>query len=161
MPSPSSSPAMAAAVTAVLAQRSAEPGGLLPALHDVQHALGYIPPDEVPRIASAFNLSRAEVHGVITYYHHFRTEPAGRHVVQVCRAEACQAMGADALMAHAEKRLGCVQHATSADGRYTLEPAFCLGLCASSPAVQVGERLHARLTPQKFDRIIDGLEDGA
>jgi formate dehydrogenase subunit gamma len=151
----------ATAVAAVLSRWAQEPGGLLPALHDLQDALGCIPPRTVGEVAQAFNLSRAEVHGVITYYHHFRTEPAGRHVVQVCRAEACQAMGADALMAHAQQRLGCGMHATSADGRYTLEPAFCLGLCASSPAMQVGERLHARLTPQKFDRIIDGLEEGA
>jgi len=147
-----------AALGAVLAKWAQEPGGLLPALHEVQELLGWIPPDAVADIATAFNLSRAEVHGVITYYHHFRSQPAGRHVVQVCRAEACQAMGADALLAHAERRLGCGVHANSADGRYTLEPAFCLGLCASSPSVRVGDRLHARLTPEKFDRVIAALE---
>jgi len=146
------------ALGAVLAKWAQEPGGLLPALHEVQELLGWIPPDAVAEIATAFNLSRAEVHGVITYYHHFRSQPAGRHVVQVCRAEACQAMGADALLAHAERRLGCEVHASSADGRYTLEPAFCLGLCASSPSVRVGGRLHARLTPEKFDRVIAALE---
>jgi formate dehydrogenase subunit gamma len=148
------------ALGAVLAQWAQEPGGLLPALHEVQEQVGWIPPEAVADIATAFNLSRAEVHGVITYYHHFRSQPAGRHVVQVCRAEACQAMGADALLAHAERRLGCGVHANSADGRYTLEPAFCLGLCASSPSVRVGGRLHARLTPEKFDRVIAALEDG-
>ena len=116
-------------------------------------------PDAVADLAAAFNLSRAEVHGVITYYHHFRSQPAGRHVVQVCRAEACQAMGADALLAHAQRRLGCGVHANSADGLYSLEPAFCLGLCASSPSMRVGDRLHARLTPEKFDRVIAALED--
>jgi len=146
------------ALGAVLAKWAQEPGGLLPALHEAQELLGWIPPDAVAEIATAFNLSRAEVHGVITYYHHFRSQPAGRHVVQVCRAEACQAMGADALLAHAERRLGCEVHASSADGRYTLEPAFCLGLCASSPSVRVGGRLHARLTPEKFDRVIAALE---
>jgi formate dehydrogenase subunit gamma len=148
-----------AALGAVLARWAAEPGGLLPALHDLQEQVGWIPPEAVADIATAFNLSRAEVHGVITYYHHFRSQPAGRHVVQVCRAEACQAMGADALLAHAERRLGCAAHASSADGRYTLEPAYCLGLCASSPSVRVGDRLHARLTPEKFDRVIAALED--
>lgn len=148
-----------AALAAVLAKWSQEPGGLLPALHEVQDLLGWIPPDAVADIAAAFNLSRAEVHGVITYYHHFRSQPAGRHVVQVCRAEACQAMGADALLAHAQRRLGCGVHANSADGRYSLEPAFCLGLCASSPSIRVGDRLHARLTPEKFDRVIAALEE--
>lgn len=148
------------ALGAVLAKWAQEPGGLLPALHEVQELVGWIPPEAVADIATAFNLSRAEVHGVVTYYHHFRSQPAGRHVVQVCRAEACQAMGADALLAHAERRLGCGAHANSADGRYTLEPAFCLGLCASSPSVRVGDRLHARLTPEKFDRVIAALEGG-
>ena len=134
------------------------PGGLLPALHDIQDRVGYVPPEAVPAIAEVFNLSRAEVHGTITYYHHFRTEPAGRCVVQVCRAESCQSMGADALMAHVEKRLGCQQHHTSADGAFTLEPAFCLGLCAQSPAVVIGDRVHARITPQKFDRLISQVE---
>lgn len=148
-----------AALGVVLAKWALEPGGLLPALHEVQDLLGWIPPDAVADIATAFNLSRAEVHGVITYYHHFRSKPASRHVVQVCRAEACQAMGAEALLAHAQWRLGCGLHASSADGRYSLEPAFCLGLCASAPSIRVGDRLHARLTPEKFDRVIAGLED--
>ncbi|MDP1791220.1 MAG: formate dehydrogenase subunit gamma [Methylibium sp.] len=148
-----------ATVRAVLARRADEPGALLPILHEVQDLLGCIPADVVPEIASALNLSRAEVHGVITYYHHFRSEPAGRHVIQVCRAEACQALGADALLAHAERRLGCRSQATSADGRYTLEPVFCLGLCASSPAIVIDERLHARVSPAAFDRLIGALEE--
>lgn len=149
------------AAQAALARRADEPGALLPILHDVQDAIGHIPREVVPQIAAGLNLSRAEVHGVVTYYHHFRSEPPGRHVVQVCRAEACQAMGAEALFAHAQQRLGCTAHGghggTSADGRYTLEPAFCLGLCASSPAVVVNDRLHARITLAGFDRLIDGL----
>lgn len=147
-----------ATVRGALARHAREPGALLPVLHDVQDALGYIPPDAVPIIAKGLNLSRAEVHGVIKYYHHFRTEPAGRVVVQVCRAESCQACGADALMAHAEKLLGCAPHHTRADGAFTLEPVYCLGMCALSPAIMVNDTLHARLTPDKFERIVASLE---
>jgi len=143
-----------AIVRDILARLVGEPGALLPILHEVQDALGCVPAEAVPEIASALNLSRAEVHGVITYYHHFRAQPPGRCVVRVCRAEACQAMGANALLAHVERRLGCAMHATSADGAWSLEPAFCFGLCASSPAVMVGEELHARVTPQRFDSLV-------
>ena len=149
---------MPTTVRSALQRHEGEPGALLPILHDVQDALGYIPPDAVPIIAKGLNLSRAEVHGVIKYYHHFRSEPAGRVVVQVCRAESCQAVGADALMAHAEKVLGCASHHTRADGAYTLEPVYCLGMCALSPAIMVGEKLHARMTPEKFDRILAPLK---
>ena len=148
-------------VRSVLERHAGEPGALLPILHDVQDALGYIPADSVPAIAKALNLSRAEVQGVITYYHHFRTKPAGRVVVQVCRAESCKACGADALMAHAERVLGCASHHTRADGAYTLEPVYCLGLCALSPAIMVGDRLHARVTPEKFDRVVASLGTSA
>ena len=144
-------------VHSVLERHAAEPGALLPILHDVQDALGYIPAEAVPAIAKGLNLSRAEVHGVITYYHHFRSEPAGRTVVQVCRAESCKACGADALMAHAEKVLACASHHTRADGAYTLEPVYCLGMCALSPAIMVGEKLYARVTPEKFDRVVAAL----
>lgn len=150
----STASAQRATVQAVLAAHQGRAGALLPILHDVQAQLGHVPQAVLPQIAEALNLSRAEVHGVVTYYHHFRTEPAGQCVVQVCRAEACQSMGADALMAHAEQRLGCGAHGTSADGRFTLEPVYCLGLCASSPAIQVGERLHARVTAYRFDALI-------
>lgn len=143
-----------ATVRAVLAAHAGRPGALLPILHDVQHQLGHVPQAALPVIAEALNLSRAEVHGVVTYYHHFRTEPAGQCVVQVCRAESCQSMGSDALMAHVEQRLGCAAHGTSPDGRFTLEPVYCLGLCSSSPAMMVGEKLHARVTPEKFDAVI-------
>lgn len=143
-----------ATVRNVLQQHADEPGGLLPILHGVQEALGYIPADAVPVIAKGLNLSRAEVHGVIKYYHHFRSQPAGRTVVQVCRAESCQACGADALMAHAERVLGCASHHTSPDGAYTLEPVYCLGMCALSPAIMVGDRLYARVTAEKFDSVV-------
>lgn len=138
----------------ILARRASEPGALLPILHELQDMLGHIPVDVVPEIASALNLSRAEVHGVITYYHHFRATPAAGKVVQICRAESCKAMGADALIAHAEHKLGCGMHEHSKDGSFTLEPAYCLGLCALSPAITVGDEVHARVTPQRFDALI-------
>lgn len=145
-------------VEAAIAAHRLEPGALLPILHAVQGALGYVPPAAVPRIARALSLSRAEVHGVITYYHFFRSKPAGRHVVQVCRAEACQSCGADELLAHAQRTLDCGVHETRGDGAVTLEPVFCLGMCASSPAIQVDDRLHARMTPERFDRLVAAME---
>jgi formate dehydrogenase subunit gamma len=143
-----------AATRAALVQHDGELGALLPILHDIQDSLDYIPSHVVPEIASFLNLSRAEVHGVVTYYHHFRSEPAARHVVQICRAEACQSMGAEALLAHAKQHLGCGAHGKSADGQFTVEPAYCLGLCASSPAMMVDEEVHARVTPELFDALI-------
>ena len=150
--------AMRVRVQALVDAHREQPGALMPLLHAIQEALGYIPPDSVTLIAKGLNLSRAEVHGVITYYHFFRQAPAGRHVVQVCRAESCQAVGADALMAHAERVLGCKAHSTRADGEITLEPVYCLGMCASSPAIAIDDRLHARMTPLKFDRLAARLE---
>jgi len=148
------------AVQDIIARRRHMPGALLPILHGVQEALGYVPAEAVPPIAQALNLSRAEVHGVITYYHHFRSEPAGRNVVQVCRAESCKAMGSEKLWEHACSTLKCEPHghaghgATSADGEYSVESVFCLGLCASSPAIMVNDRLHARVSFDSFDRIV-------
>ena len=143
----------AAVVREALAAHADVPGALLPILHAVQDALGHVPGDAVPQIAHALNLSRAEVHGVVTYYHHFRATPPGRHVIQLCRAEACQAHGCrGAAGARRAKQLGCALHATSADGAYTLEPVYCLGLCASSPALLVGDELHARVTPAALRR---------
>ncbi len=138
----------------LLALHKDQPGGLLPLLHAVQDAMGYIPSEAVPDIAQAMNLSRAEVHGVITYYHHFRSSPPGKHVVQVCQAEACKACDGDALMAQAELALGCTSHSTRADGAVTLEPVYCLGLCASSPAIQINDRVHARVSAGKLQRLL-------
>ena len=143
-----------AAIEAILQRRAQAPGALLPILHDIQDTLGHVPSNAVPAIADALNLSRAEIHGVITYYHHFRSEPAARHVVQICRAEACQSMGADALVEHAQRRLGCGLHGHTSDGTFMLEPAFCLGLCASSPAMMIDDELHARVTPRMFDALL-------
>ena len=142
-------------VSQVLASRKDLPGALMPILHGIQDSLGYIPRESVDEIARELNLSRADVHGVITYYHHFRSEPAGRHVVQICRAEACRSMGAEALWAHACLKLGCDGKGTTADGAVTLEPVYCLGLCASSPAIMVDEKVHARVGPEKFDRLLE------
>ena len=150
-----------AVVAELVAAHRHRPGALLPLLHAVQEALGHVPADAVPAIASGLNLSRAEVHGVIGYYHHFRSEPAGRQVVQVCRAESCQACGGDALWDAAQEALGCAGGGTRADGAVTLEPVYCLGLCASSPALQIGDRLHARMTPEKLQRLVAAMEAGS
>lgn len=147
-------PGADATVQAVLARLAGEPGALLPILHALQDALGHVPGDAVPRIADALNLSRAEVHGVISYYHHFRSTPAPAHTVQICRAEACQSMGGEALLAHARAHLGCGLHHTSGDGAFTVEAAYCLGLCACSPALAINGEVHARMTPQKFDALV-------
>jgi formate dehydrogenase subunit gamma len=108
----------------------------------------------VPALADALNLSRAEVHGVVTFYHDFRREPAGRHVLKICRAEACQAMGGEALVARAEDRLGVACGSTSADGRVTLEPVYCLGLCATGPSAMVDGKVVGRLTARKLDALL-------
>jgi formate dehydrogenase subunit gamma len=134
---------------------------LLPLLHAIQEKLGFIPSDAVGDIAKGLNLSRAEVHGVITYYPFFRTEAPGRHVVQICRAEACQSCGSEALLALAEKTLGCQSHQTSANGAVTLESVYCLGLCASSPAIQVDDTLHARVSADQLKTILTQLEAAA
>jgi formate dehydrogenase subunit gamma len=125
--------------TAIISDHLALEGATLPILHALQHAFGYVPADAVPLIADALNLSRAEVHGCISFYHDFRREPAGRHQLKICRAEACQAVGADALYEQVKKRLGIGWHETTPDGRVTLEPVFCLGLCACGPAALVDD----------------------
>lgn len=140
-----------AAVLEVTTRLRQMPGALLPVLHGVQQALGYIPPDAVPLIARELNLSRADVHGVISFYHYFRSKPPGRRVVHLCRAESCQAMGGATLEKHVKQRLGADFHETTADGAYTLEPVYCLGNCACSPAMLVDGELVGRLTPARFD----------
>jgi len=148
-------------VDRVLARLRNMPGGLLSILRAIQEEVGYVPPESVPVIAEALNLSRAEVHGVISFYHDFRTEPPGRHVVHVCRAESCQSVGAEALLAHACEHLGVEVHGTSADGAITLEPVYCLGNCALSPAVMVDHRnLYGRVTADRLDVVLDSLRGG-
>lgn len=129
-------------------------GPLLPILHAVQAEFGLVPPAAVPVLADVLNISRAEVHGVVSFYHDFREVPAGRHVVRLCRAEACQAMGGDSLADHARARLGLDWHGTTPDGRVTLEPVFCLGLCACAPAAQVDGRVVGRMDAARFDEIV-------
>ena len=131
-----------------------KPGALLPILHGIQEKLGYVPPDAIPLIASELNLTRAEVHGVVTFYHDFRSSPPGRHVVRVCQAESCQAMGSVALTTYAKKLLGVDFHETTRDEVFSLEPVYCLGNCACSPAVMVGEEVYGRITPQRFEQIL-------
>lgn len=161
MLTPSQSDSHNTLVEGVLADHRGVPGALLPILHGVQDAVGYIPADAVPRIALALNLSRAEVHGVITYYHHFRSAPAGRHVVQICRAESCQAMGSEQLWAHACSHLGSDGHSPTADGAFTVEPVYCLGLCASSPSMAIDGQVFARLNVDKFNTLIDRARSAA
>jgi formate dehydrogenase subunit gamma len=129
-------------------------GPLLPILHALQETFGYIDRTAEPIVAEALNISRAEVHGVVTFYHDFREEPAGRHVVKLCRAEACQAAGGDELAARAEAKLGVAFGKTTADGRVTLEPIYCLGLCSISPSAMVNGRIVGRLDEKKLDALI-------
>lgn len=137
-----------------VAQYRSQPGPLLQILHAVQDRLSCIPPAAVPLIADALNLSRAEVHGVVTFYHYFRQSPPGRRVVRICQAESCRSMHCDQLTEHAKRRLGVDFHQTTADGRYTLEPVYCLGNCACSPAIMIGDELHGRVTSERFDALI-------
>ncbi|MDB5987939.1 MAG: hypothetical protein JWR16_2992 [Nevskia sp.] len=147
-------PAQRTTVLEVCVRMKAMPGALLPILHGVQDALGFVPKDAVPLIAQELNLSRAEVHGVVTFYHWFREDKPGRQVVHLCRAEACQAVGATELEAHAKRTLGVDFHGTTADGALTLEPVYCLGNCALGPSLMIGEQLRGRVTPRRFDELM-------
>jgi formate dehydrogenase subunit gamma len=150
----------AAVLEAVNRNRALE-GALLPILHAIQDRLGWIPPRTLPLIAYELNLSRAEVHGVVSFYHYFRQHQPGEHVIFLCRAEACQAVGAVALEAHAKRALGVEFHGTSGDGRYTLEPVYCLGNCASGPSLMIDRELHGRMTPERFDELIGATSTSA
>ena len=133
------------------------PGALLPVLHAIQDALGYVPESAVPVIAEELNLSRAEVHGVISFYHHFRREPPGRHTVQICRAESCQAVGARALEVEARALLGIDYHQTTTDRCISLEPVYCLGNCACSPAIRIDDEIHGLVDARKLAALLDEL----
>jgi formate dehydrogenase subunit gamma len=139
-----------------------QPGPLLLVLHAIQEEFGFIPEEAQAVVAEGLNLSRAEVHGVVTFYHYFRHSPPGRHVVQICQAESCQAMHADKLTAHARQALGVEFHQTTSDGEFTLEPVYCLGNCACSPAMMVDGQLYGRLTNARFDAVLaeHRAEDG-
>ncbi|WP_284420628.1 MULTISPECIES: formate dehydrogenase subunit gamma [unclassified Bradyrhizobium] len=138
----------------IIAEHSKMEGATLPILHALQETFGYVPEDALPMIASALNLSRAEVYGVFTFYHDFRAKKAGRHVLKLCRAEACQAAGGDALAARAEAKLGIAIGNTTADERVTLEPIYCLGLCATAPSAMLDGRLVGRLDEARIDALV-------
>jgi formate dehydrogenase subunit gamma len=142
-------------ILAIVERHRHRAGPLIEILHEVQANFGCVPPGTVPVLAHALNLSRAEVHGVVTFYHHFRTRPPGRHVLQICRAESCQAAGGRAVEQHAKKRLGVDFGGTTADGRVTLEAVYCLGLCACSPAAMLDDEVHGRVTPERLDALLD------
>jgi formate dehydrogenase subunit gamma len=138
----------------IAAEHGNRPDELLEILHDVQSALGYVPEAAVPALAVALNLSRAEVHGVVTFYHDFRSKPAGRHVLKLCRAEACQSMGCEALVERAQDRLGVACGSTSADGAVTLEATYCLGLCATAPSAMIDGRIVGHMTADRLDALL-------
>jgi formate dehydrogenase subunit gamma len=146
---------IAALVRDIAASLSTQRGALLPILHAVQGALGYVPAEAIGVLADELNLSRADVHGVVSFYHDFRSEPAGRTTVRVCRAEACQAVGAGRLVAHLKDRYGVSVGETSRDGSLTAEQVFCLGNCALGPAAQVNGRLHGRLDEGRLSSILE------
>jgi formate dehydrogenase subunit gamma len=138
----------------IIARHARREGATLVILHALQEAFGYVPEPSIPMVASALNLSRAEVHGVFTFYHDFRHQPAGRHVLKLCRAEACQAAGGDALAARAEAKLGISLGHTTADERVTLEPIYCLGLCATAPSAMLDGRVVGRLDEARLDALV-------
>jgi len=142
-------------ITSVIARYAEVPGGLMPVLHEIQAQLGYVPADSVADIARGMGLSRAEVHGVISFYHDFHNQPRGEKTIHICRAEACQAMGSRALEAHVKSRLGIDFGGTTADGRFSLEPVYCLGNCACSPSVRIGDKVVARVDADRFDQLLE------
>jgi formate dehydrogenase subunit gamma len=146
--------AISARVAEIVTAHQGMEGPLLPILHEVQAAFGHVPQAALPQIAEALRMTRAEVHGVMTFYHDFRAAPAGKHVLKLCRAEACQSMGADRVAAHAQARLGVDWHETTPDGRVTLEPVYCLGLCACAPAAMVDGRVVGRVDEARVDALI-------
>jgi formate dehydrogenase subunit gamma len=144
-----------ARILEIVARHLHRDGPLIEILHEVQAEFGCVPPGAVPVLARALNLSRAEVHGVVTFYHHFRTRPPGRRVLQICRAESCQAAGGRAVERHATRRLGVNFGETTPDGAVTLEAVYCLGLCACSPAAMLDDEVHGRMTPERLDALLD------
>lgn len=139
---------------AIIARHADLEGPLLPILHDLQETYGHIPAASAPLICAALNISKAELHGVISFYHDFRDAPAGRHVLKLCRAEACKAVGADALAETLLRKLGVDWHGTTGDGAVTIEPVYCLGLCACGPAAMLGEQVVGRADSEKLERML-------
>lgn len=149
-----------AAVEEIAARLKDRPGALMLILHEVQDSFGYVPREGVPIIARALNLSRAEVHGVVTFYHDFRHQPPGRNVIRLCRAESCQAMGAVALAEHVRGRLGVGFDETTRDRDFTLEAVYCLGNCGCSPAMMLNDELYGRVSPARFDELLAERKEG-
>lgn len=139
---------------AIIQEMKSLEGPLLPILHGIQEEFGHVPQDALPVIAEALNISRAEVHGVVTFYHDYRSHPAGRHVLKVCQAEACQSMGSDAVAAKLKQLLGIGFHETMRDGSVTLEPVYCLGLCACAPAAMLDGQVIGRIDDERLDEIV-------
>ncbi len=146
-----------AAITHVVNQRKQQPGALLPILHGIQDQLGYIPPSAIPQIAAALQQTAAEIRGVISFYHHFRTTAPGRQQLQICRAEACQARGSRELEQHIQSRLKIGYHQTTPDRAYSLEPVYCLGNCACGPSLRINDDIVGRVTADRFDQLVDQL----
>ncbi len=144
---------IASRTTAVVNELKGLEGPLLPILHGIQDEFGFVPGESLPVIADLLNLSRAEVHGVVTFYHDYRNHPAGRHVLKLCRAEACQSTGGDELAAKLQQLLGIGFHETTADGAVTLEPVYCLGLCACAPSAMLDGEVIGRLDADKIEEI--------
>ncbi len=143
-----------------IARLKSMPGALLPLLHAIQDDIGYVPEDCYLPISKGLALSVAEVYGVVTFYHHFRRHPAGRHILQICRAESCQAMGSEKLEAHVKSILGIDYHQTTSDGAITLEPVYCLGNCACSPAVMMDDEVYGRMDVQKVAELVSETRNG-
>lgn len=141
-------------ISDIIEQFRNQPGPLIEVLHAIQNKFGYIPEEAKSMVAEGLNLSRAEVHGVVTFYHFFRHHPPGRHVVQLCQAEACKSMHSDRLTTYAQQKLGIGFHQTTADGQFTLEPVYCLGNCACSPAMMVDGEIYGRLTRERLDEVL-------
>ena len=148
-----------AVISRVLEEQKHLPGALLPILHGIQDALGYVPPAAIGQIAHVLNLSRAEIHGVVSFYHYFRTSPPGAHTLYLCRAESCQSMGANELVVHAKAKLGIDFHQTTSDGAFSLEPVYCLGICACSPAMMIDDEVYGRVTPERFEEVVGQVRD--
>jgi len=154
---PAVAPWNAARADEIIAEHKDRPGALLPLLHALQDAFGHIPEQAIRQVAEALNLSRAEVHGVVSFYHDFRSTPPGRHVLKLCQAEACQAMGCRLLAAEVQERLGIRLGETTPDGRVTLEAVYCLGLCATAPSAMLDGEVHGRLTPAHAAALLETL----
>lgn len=147
--------------TEVVEEFRHQPGALINALHKLQETFGYVDEAAMPMLGKLFNLSRAEVHGVTSFYHDFRRSKPGRYTIRVCQAEACQAVGSEVLSQAVTEQLGCGFHETTADGMFTLEKVYCLGNCACSPNLMVDKQVHARMTPEKFRKLAAALASQA